>query len=152
MTFRVASWAFLFGNGFVLAACGAPAVLVEPTSFSGERYTELPCDQLGQEKTRLTQALATASKQQATIRRERALELGVELGIGIPIIVGGAIGGAPLDEVDLKWESLGYYDDLSTEIARLKGEIKAVKRTMARKKCRTTSTSTPQSAGAERNR
>ena len=135
MIFRAAPWAFLFGNGFVLAACAAPAIIVEPTTFSGELYNELTCDQLGQEQVRLTQSLTTVSKQQETIRQERALELelGLELGIGIPLAVAGVFGGADAEDLDLKPEALGFYDDLSPEIARLKGEIKAVKRTASLK-------------------
>jgi hypothetical protein len=143
MTFRAAPWALLFGNGFVLAACAAPAIVVEPTNVSGERYTEMPCDQLGQERTRLARALATTSQQQETIRQERAVELGVELGVGIPLAAAAIYGGADIEDLDLKPEALGYYDDLSTEIARLKGEIKAVKQTMSRKNCRAAPPSAP---------
>ena len=152
MTFRAAPWALLFGNSFVLAGCAAPAIIVEPTTVSGERYSELPCDQLGQEQARLTRSLTTVSKQQETIRRERAVELGVELGIGIPLALAGVLGGADVEVLDLNPEALGYYHDLSSEIARLKGEVKAVNQTMVREKCRVTSGSAPQSAGTERNR
>ena len=105
MTLRAAPWAFLFGNSIVLAACAAPAIIIEPTTFSGERYSELPCDQLGQEQARLTQALATASKQQETIRQERALELGVEMGIGVPLAVAAIYGGADVADLNLKPEA-----------------------------------------------
>ena len=152
MTFRAAPWILLFGNSFVLTACAAPAIIVEPTTVSGERYSELPCDKLDEEQARLTQSLATVSKQQETIRQERALELGIELGIGLPILIAGTFHGAEWEDGDVNLEALGYYDDLSSEIARLKGELKAAKRTMARKKCRATSASASQSAGTERNR
>ena len=135
MAFRAASWALISGISFVLAACATPAVLVEPTYFIGERYSERSCDQLGQEKARLTQALATVSKHQGNFRQERALELGVELAIGFPILVAGTFYGVPWDEGAVNLGALEYYDDLAPEIGRLKGEIKAVSRTMALKIC-----------------
>ncbi len=146
MTFRAALWALVSGIGFMLAACATPAVLVEPTYFIGERYSEQSCGQLGQEKARLTQALATVSKHQGNFRQERALELGVELGIGLPILVVGTLfGGGDLDAVisDINLDAFEYYDDLAPEIARLKGEIKAVSRTMALKICRAAPPSAP---------
>ena len=142
VTFRVAPWALLFGTGFVLTACAAPAIIVEPTAFSGERYSEMSCDRLDREQARLTQALSTASDQQETIRLERAQELGLELAIGVPLAAAAIYAGADVADLDLKPEALGYYDDLSSEIARLKGELKAAKRTMARKKCRAVPAST----------
>ncbi len=146
MKFRAAPWALISGISFVLAACATPAALVEPTYFIGERYSERSCDQLGQEKVRLTQALATVSKHQANFRQERALELGVELAIGLPILVLGALYGygAPLVD-DINLEALEYYDDLAPEIARLKGEINAVNRTMALKICQAAPPSAPAS-------
>jgi len=152
MIFRIASWALLSGIAFVLAACATPAALVEPLYFIGDRYTERSCDQLGQEKVRLTQALATVSKHQANIRQERAQELGLELGVGLPVLavlVVGEIfyGDGELDAVfsDINLEALEYYDDLGPEIARLKGEIRAVNRTMAFKICQAAPPSAPAS-------
>ena len=143
MAFRAAPWALISGIGFALAACAAPAALVEPTYFIGDRYGERSCDQLGQEKARLTLALATVSKHQAHIRRERAQELGVELAIGIPVALFAIYGGADAADLDISLENLGYYDDLAPEIARLKGEIKAVNRTMALKICQAAPPSAP---------
>jgi hypothetical protein len=151
MIFRIASWALLSGIAFVLAACATPAALVEPLYFIGDRYTERSCDQLGQEKARLTQALATASKHQGVFRQERAQELGLELGVGLPVlaflVVGSLYGGGDLDAVfsDINLEAFEYYDTLAPEIARLKGEINAVNRTMAFKICQTAPPSAPAS-------
>ena len=151
MIFRAAPWVLLSGITFVLAACATPATLVEPTYFIGERYSARSCGQLGQEKARLTQALATASKHQGNFRQERALELGVELGVGIPVLaflVAGALyGGGDLDAVfsDINLEALEYYDTLAPELARLKGEIDAVNRTMALKICQAVPPAVPAS-------
>ena len=79
MIFKTVAWALLSAITLVLAACATPAALVEPLYFIGDRYTERSCDQLGQEKSRLTQALTTVSKHQGNFRQERALELGLEL-------------------------------------------------------------------------
>ena len=152
MIFRAAPWALLFGITFVLAACATPAALVEPTYFIGERYSERSCDQLGQEKARLTQALATASKHQGNFRQERALELGLEVGVGLPVLAALVVGElfygvGDLDAVfsDINLEALEYYDTLAPEISRLKGEIDAVNRTMARKICQAAPPSAPAS-------
>ena len=151
MIFRIASWALLSAIAFVLADCATPAALVEPLYFIGDRYTERSCDQLGQEKARLTQALATASKHQGVFRQERAQELGLELGVGLPVlaflVVGSLYAGGDLDAVfsDINLEALEYYDDLAPEIARLKGEINAVNRTMAFKICQAAPPSAPAS-------
>ena len=87
----------------------------------------------------------TVSKHQANIRRERALELGLELAIGLPVLVAGTLYGVPWGEGDVNLEALGYYDDLAPEVARLKGEINAVSRTMALKICQATPPSAPAS-------
>lgn len=142
MAFRAAPWALIAGIGFVLSGCATPAALVEPTYFSGERYSERSCDQLDQEQARLTQALATVSKHQANIRRDRAQELGLELVIGVPFALAAIYGGA---DPEINLEALGYYDDLTPEIARLNGEIDAVNRAMALKICQAVPPAAPAS-------
>jgi hypothetical protein len=63
------------------------------------------------------------------------------------LVVGSLYGGGDLGAVfsDINLEAFEYYDTLAPEIARLKGEINAVNRTMALKICQAAPPSAPAS-------
>lgn len=97
-----------------VAACAKSPESIAPSYISDVPYRSWSCKQLGQEELRLNEALSTASAQQKKARTNDTV--GVIL-IGLPV------------------SSLSG-DNIAPEIARLKGELRAVNRAGTLKNCR----------------
>jgi hypothetical protein len=105
---------FLFAcSALSLAACAKSPESIAPAYVSEVGYHGYTCQQLGEEGTRLSAALATASAQQEKARTNDTV--GVIL-IGLPV------------------SSLSG-DNIAPEIARLKGEQEAVRKATMFKQC-----------------
>jgi hypothetical protein len=101
------------GMAATLAACAAAPESIPASYVSEVTYQHFTCPQLGEESSRLSTALVTASKQQHQARAGDTF--GVIL-IGLP--VSSMSGG-----------------NIAPEVARLKGESEAVRRAIITKRC-----------------
>jgi len=104
----------VFASVLLAGACAKSPESIQASYISEVSYQSWSCPQLGEESQRLSAALATASTQQERARGNDVV--GVIL-IGLPV------------------SSLSG-DNIAPEIARLKGEQEAVRRTMIAKNCR----------------
>lgn len=104
----------VFASVLLAGACAKSPESIQASYISEVTYQSWSCPQLGEESQRLSAALATASTQQERARGNDVV--GVIL-IGLPV------------------SSLSG-DNIAPEIARLKGEQEAVRRTMIGKNCR----------------
>jgi hypothetical protein len=95
------------------AACAKSPESIAPAYVSEVGYLNWTCTQLGEESVRLNQALASASTQQENARTNDTV--GVIL-LGLPV------------------SSLSG-DNIAPEVARLKGEIEAVRKASNTKRC-----------------
>jgi orotate phosphoribosyltransferase-like protein len=96
-----------------LAACAKSPESISPAYVSEVGYRTWTCQQLGEESQRLSAALANASTRQEQARTNDAVGI---LLIGIPV-------------------SSMSGDNIAPEIARLKGETEAIRKTMFFKRC-----------------
>jgi hypothetical protein len=106
----------------MMVGCAKSPDSIAPAYVSEVNFQNWDCRQLGEESTRLSQALAQASTQQENARTNDTV--GIIL-IGLPV------------------SSLSG-DNIAPEIARLKGETEAVRKVSINKGC-ATATSTPTS-------
>lgn len=104
---------FVIVATILTAACAKSPESIAPAYVSEVGYQGYSCSQLGEEGSRLSAALATASTQQEKARSNDTV--GVIL-IGLPV------------------SSLSG-DNIAPEIARLKGEQEAVRKASVRKNC-----------------
>lgn len=96
-----------------LAACAQSPESIQPAYSSEVPYMGWTCDQLGQESTNLSQALVQASRQQEDARTGDTVGV---IFLGLPV---SSMSGS----------------NVAPEIARLKGEINAVRRVGIKKNC-----------------
>lgn len=104
---------FMLVAVLALAACAKNPESISPAYVSELTYQPLTCEQLAGEQARLTAAYAVAAKQQNNARTNDVV--GVIL-IGLPV-------------------SSMSGDNIAPEIARLKGEQEAVRKSMIAKGC-----------------
>lgn len=97
----------------LLAGCAKSPESIGPAYVSDLNYRNLDCVQLASEDQRLTQALATASTQQEKARTNDIVSVVL---IGLPVA---SLSG----------------DNIAPEIARLKGEQEALRRTRLSRGC-----------------
>jgi hypothetical protein len=115
--FRLVSMLAKFAIGALIATmvsgCAKAPESIAPAYVSQLTYQDLRCPQLASEEQRLSQALATASKQQNNARTQDTV--GVLL-LGLPVA---SMSG----------------DNIAPEIARLKGEQEAIRQQQLSKGC-----------------
>lgn len=102
-----------FAAFFFLVGCAAKPESIPPAYVSQITYSNLSCQQLGQEQGRLIRALSTASDAQ---RQARSNDVAGVILLGLPV------------------SSLSGSNQASN-IGRLKGELEAVQKTMISKGC-----------------
>jgi len=106
-------WMIVAAGAVALAGCAQDPKSIAPAYVSTVPYESWNCEQLGQESTRIDQALATASSQQKNARGQDVA--GVIL-LGMPTAT---LSGS----------------NIAPQIASLKGQKNAVETTMISKKC-----------------
>jgi hypothetical protein len=111
--FRLASFPAVVAVAVIATGCAKSPESIAPSYISDISYRPLPCQDLANEERRTHEALSRASEQQEQARTADAV--GVIM-IGIPV-------------------STLSGDNVAPEVARLKGEIEAIHRAMATKKC-----------------
>ncbi len=97
----------------VIGACAKSPDSIAPAYVSQITYQGLTCPQLAAEDQRLSQALATASKQQENARTNDTVGV-IFLGLPVSTLSG---------------------DNIAPEIARLKGERQAIRQQQMAKAC-----------------
>jgi hypothetical protein len=110
---RIMSCAAIGAMGLCMVACAQTPESVQPAYESEVPYLSFTCQQLGEERARLSAALATASSEQ---NQTRSGDIAGVLLLGLP--VSSMSGG-----------------NIAPEIAHYKGEIEAVDRASIRKGC-----------------
>jgi len=109
---RIRKWAAVVGV-MTVAACAQTPESVQPAYASDVPYLSYTCQQLGQERARLSAALATAFTQQNETRSGDITGV-ILLGLPLSSMSGG---------------------DIAPQIARYKGEIEAVDSASRKKSC-----------------
>ncbi len=117
MMYRLNRMALLSGIALTIAACASSSDKIEASYVSPMKYNSFNCSQMTQEYARLSQEASITNKQQNDIADNDAAAMGVGL--------------------ILFWPALFFIDtdDKREEVARLKGEIKAVEEVSISKDC-----------------